>query len=335
MKNTEYCIFNQEPRQIINSQLDSDKNLFRTEAEIANFRYKPKYRKFLKKISTKKIKSNQILDKWFYQIFTKNKILNEKVYDEDFKNSLIDNLLLNDKEINLKIQSILNQRLSEIKNEFLFSIYPANDNKYYKKIILLNKFLQRSDSEINQLRIIQENYLIYKELSNKYKVTIFDPYDNFIKKLISNHRISVENSKIIKDRNQRLENINKRIEYITNINDGIVLDIINQRLDLMAIINIKNEYEKIVKKLPKKYIDNDLKKLEIFEKETNKFRNNHISTNSKGEFENNLELARNKIIEIDSILLKIFKMTNQQKNQLISQVNEYQELCKEKISLES
>lgn len=80
-------------------------------------------------------------------------------------------------------------------------------------------------------------------------------------------------------------------------------------------------------------IDNAVKRLEIFDQITVGFKNKQLENNVINSNKINLELTRTKIKEIDTLLLRIFDLSNIQKNQLLSQVKEYRDLFKEQNSI--
>ena len=97
--------------------------------------------------------------------------------------------------------------------------------------------------------------------------------------------------------------------------------------DLVTIISMRNQYDKRIGAMAKKDRSSALKRLAVFEKVTQQFRNDYIEQATSAKM--SLELTRQLSEEVDALLLRIFDLSTVQKNQLLVQSKEYRELIVE------
>ena len=101
----------------------------------------------------------------------------------------------------------------------------------------------------------------------------------------------------------------------------------------MIVLGLRNQYEKKINELSKSDQKNAVKRLAVFDKETAKFREEQIKKIALSSDQAGLEITRKITKDVDSLLLRIFDLSNIQKNQLVIQMKEFRELSSEKATI--
>lgn len=323
-------------QQIISTVLFSVEK-FRFDAEKAFDDFRLRERMLLNSLESKGISSYGLLSAWYEELLPMQNTIKSKRTDDIFTKSLIDNLLMSPDEAGSEINRIVARRESDVLHDFIYRIYPIADDrkkdlyKNQRKIAL--KLLSRQESEINQIRNHRINYVLYKEIAKQNNVTVIDSQSSLLKRLWAKISINSERKKTIELEKKRLLQINSRLKVLSTIDGGLVAEIFENKIDLMIILGLRNQYEKKVGKLPKANSKNAVKHLEIFDAETQKYKKDQIEKLTINSDQVSLESTRKITEYIDNLLLRIFDLTNIQKNKLLLYTKEYRELMQEKDSI--
>jgi hypothetical protein len=320
-------------QQITNIYLTNIED-FRIKATKAYSNFCQKDRSTLKSIETDNISSYGILSEWEQNLLPIQKSLISKRSDDSFAKLLTKNLSLNNDEVQLKIEDIISERESEILNNFISQIYLDQKNNFYaEQRHNLKTLLLKSESEIKQIKDHQIDYFLYKEIAMQNNINVVDSHTSIIKRIMANRRINSERKKTIKFENERLIFINNRLKTLSTINGGLMTEVVDNNWDLITIFSLRNQYEKKISKLSENDSENAIKRLEVFDAETQKFKTEQIEKINLSSNQINLETTRLLTKNIDNLLLRIFDLTNMQKNQLLLYSKEYRELNQEQTAI--
>ena len=124
--------------------------------------------------------------------------------------------------------------------------------------------------------------------------------------------------------------IYSRLEELSKINNNLIEDILDKKWDLMIVLGLRNNYEKKIAKINDDQPDSATKRLAIFHNETKKFKEEELDKMEMLPGQSSIDLARVASEEADNLLMRIFNLTNIQKNQLVLQMKEHRELNKER-----
>ena len=128
---------------------------------------------------------------------------------------------------------------------------------------------------------------------------------------------------------KRIHEIDARIQEIEKNDSKLIGGIMSLRVDLMSILAARTSFEKRLSKLAKDEAIDAAARLEIFNDETRKIRHSIISE-IPGSAEMSLESVYAATKVTDELLLRIFDLTNTQKNNLLLQTKEHRELREER-----
>jgi len=276
----------------------------------------------------------KVLNLWQEELLPLIQTLQNKPADKSFRGTIAKNLFLDDDEAEGIINSLAAKRRGELLNDFAFKLYPKkigiHKDVYKKQRQTTVALLTKPQAEIEQIKNHMANFNLYASLADEYHITILDPHSSKSAQRRAKKQIKRECKKSIAIENERLQYISSRLNSLSAMNGGIIIDLFDKKWDLITILSLRNQYEKLVKKLPKEEGGNAVKRLELFDKVTADFKSEQIAELTVDSDEINLIAARAITKNIDTLLLRIFDLTNIQKNQLILDQKEYRELTKER-----
>lgn len=324
----------QSKRQIILNSLLTNVESFRSDATKAFSDFTLKERSTLDAIEADDITSYSVLSAWEQELMPIQQSLAARRTDDNFSKLLIKNLILNNDETQPKINQIISKREIEVLHNFTNQIYPINEHdEYSEQRQQANILLSRPESDIFQIKNHQIDYILYGEIAKSNNITVIDLHTSFFNRIKGNLRLRSERKKTVKAENERLKFIKNRLEILSNMNGGLIVEIFEKKWDLITIISLRNQYEKKINKLSVDDAKNAVKRLSIFDAETHKFKNEQIEKLSINSDQVSLEITRSITENIDNILLRIFDLTNIQKNQLLLYSKEYRELQAEQTAI--
>jgi len=119
----------QAKRQQIADSLLTNLETFRSEATKAYHDYTYKERILLDGLEANNITSYNVLAAWEDGLRPLRYTLHSKLSDNTFRSVMAKNLVLSDDEIQPKIEQIIAERKLEVLNNFVFRLYPIQNDK--------------------------------------------------------------------------------------------------------------------------------------------------------------------------------------------------------------
>lgn len=310
---------------------------FRAEATIAFNTHSKSERALLKGLNVKDVDSSKLLAAWETDVLALNHKLDNKLNDETFKTSLLKNLFLSKKCVDAKLMQLIFERKTENLNEFILKFYPINKKSkkdvFKKQRRLAKLLLLRPEEEILQLKNHQADYIAYLNAAAEHDIAIVDPCDTKANRKKIAQQIESEQRQVLNAENDRLYEIKNRLNSLSAMSGGVLIDILDKKWELDTVLELRSQYEKAISKLSKKDSGNAIKRLEIFDKVTNAFRNEQTTKLEINAEQVSLATARTITKDIDGVLLRVFDLTEVQKDQLINNAKEYHDLNEEQSAI--
>lgn len=317
--------------------ISTDIEIFRSEASDAYAVHTKKERAILESLNAKNIDSQTLLAAWEDEVLSLNHKLDKKLDDETLKKCLSKNLFLNKTGTDSKTIQLIHERKIEILDEFILKHYPLTKKSkkdiYKKQRKAALQLLSASEHEILELKNHQADFIIYQAAAKKHNIAVIDPCDSKSKRKKVVQQIEIEQRQVLTAESDRLYEIKNRLNSLSVASGGVLIDILDKKWDLNTILDLREQYEKAISKLPKKDTNNAIKRLEIFDRETRDFRNEQTTKLVINAEQVNLTTARTITKDIDNILLRTFDLTTAQKDQLIQNAKEYNELTHEQSNI--
>lgn len=102
------------------------------------------------------------------------------------------------------------------------------------------------------------------------------------------------------------------------------------KIDYVSVLAARQEYEKALARLGKKSANSPAKRLALYEKKTEDLRAEYLATVPGLA---NLSDTQKAAKEIDGVLLAVFDLSNEQRNDIMSLLKRYRELIRERETL--
>jgi hypothetical protein len=316
-------------RQQIADSITIDPEGFRAEATKTYAEYLPVERAIIDGLGSN---AYDIIVAWGEKVRPSLRLLRDKLSEAAFKDGVTKDLILEEDEIQVKINEIIEKRELEIMDNFIRKLYPTKNNIHNKPERTKN-FLSRPESEIELIKSHYVNYSLYKEAADKNNITVVDPHTSFFKRISAKKHIRRERNDTLIFENNRLLYIDDRLKSISAMDGGLLVDIYDKNWDLITVLDLRNNYEKKLIKLSKEDDKNAIKRLAIFDTVTLEFKKCQAEKMIVDADQCSLEVARIITKDIDRLLLRIFDLSNIQKNRLLVYAKEYRELNQEKAAI--
>lgn len=302
----------------------TDREQFRSDAATSLRYFYRGDRRILTNIQTDTVNAYDFLAAWNDRLRPLRKQLESSRTDNRFHASIEKYLVVSKPELETKVGEIINDRVAETEKAFLDSHYVPNSRQRSRA----KRLLQRSESNLDQLLTLLTKYILYKNIGKEFGIVIVDPYSSFMTRIYNHLRIRRERKSTMRSRRQRLTYIDRRQKELSHMNGGLLAAISEKGWDLATVISMRNHYDKLVAQQSKKQPVDAIKRLSIFEKVTSEFREDYVKNTASSK--TSLEMTRQLSEDVDALLLRIFDLSNVQKNQLFIQSKEYRELIAER-----
>lgn len=316
-------------KQTMIDLLLADREQFRTQSELFLRQFKPRERKQLKGIETRSISAYHLLYSWKNELYPVVKQLVAKRTDKKFRAYMKKQLIVSNDELDAKIEQLIDMRINEVRTRFLKQLYSDSGSAYKNA----QKLLKKTDEELDELLSRVISVTLSTIVASENGVAIVDGHASLLRRLRCHRKVRRERKYLRSSRGKRLAYIQQRKQELSNKSNGLFLEINEKGWDLITIISLRNQYEKIINGLPQKSAQNVVKRLAVFEEVTQKFRNDYIEKTNTANPKAGLGFAQIAAQEVDDLLLRIFDLSTTQKNQLLIHAKEYRELIEEQTEI--
>lgn len=297
--------------------------IFRSESQMFHGRFTRARRKQIKRIESTSLSSYDLLMAWQDQLAPDLQKLEESRNSNAFNKSVAKHLQVQGAATQDVVDQIIRQRREQLNSKFLDQFKKRSTKKIVKELI------EKPFKEIQALKDQYIHVTLTRMVAKEHGINIVDPHSSLLGKISSVIRVRRERKKRNKREQKRIHEIDARIQEIEKNDSNLIGGIMSLRVDLMSILAARTSFEKRLSKLAKDEAIDAAARLEIFNDETRKIRYSIIS-DIPGSAEMSLESVYAATKITDELLLRIFDLTNTQKNNLLLQTKEHRELREER-----
>lgn len=295
---------------------------FRQELQMYLRRFTPERRKLVKRLRSGRLSSYEVLIAWQENLAPVLEKLEDTRNSDAFAKTITKYLYI-EKGAQEVIDTVVSVREDQLKLDFI------NRSDGFSQRQAVSELVDRPLREVQAIIGQYINVTIASVVAKEQGVTVIDPHSSLLKKLRSFMKIRSERKRTIRRENKRLHDIESRLAEIEQQDGGMVGHIKQMGIDLVTTLAAKASYEKRLKELSKDDVVEAATRLEIFNEETRQIRHD-IMNNISGSVEMSLESVHSATKTTDKLLLKIFDLTNTQKNNLLLLTKEHRELSSER-----
>ena len=313
-------------------QASEDREGFRLAATRAFAGLNPRERQILRGVTTKNVSAEDALDLWQQALRATLADLHKTETGSVLWKALSKNLAYDDDDAKKLARQLVSDRRCKLLKEKIKAFYSDGAKRQGVRLLRL---LARPEEELDDLYRRYGDHLAYHEIARAQKISVSDPHTSWYTRRKAARAIRRERRQTALSERDRLLRIASRRDELHAAFDGLLGEAVTRAWDLPVVIDLRMQYEKKVRTLAEADAHNPVKRLSLFEKVTRAFRDAEVEKLAKNNpAHNSLVSARHFAEEIDALLLRIFDLSNVQKNRLLTLAKEERDLAKEQASIQ-
>ena len=310
--------------------IKTDREAFRAWATDALRLFTPDDRERAASLETAHTTTDSILRAWTEQIEPIHHDLEQKRTDTRFKSSLIKALGFGDNEADQAIDYLIDERKQSLVDEVLDNLYPVENGESPFQRNYAQDLLSQSDTTINDFFSRYIDFARATDASEKFDVLLCDPHGSWLERQRAAIQINKERQRTVQHEDTRLEEVEQQLEQITKDPESLVGQIIAKNWNFITILDLRAKYQKHVDALSKEDHKNPNKRLKLFERVTQSFRDHEAEELTRAHKTQSLKALRTINEEVYDLLLEIFDLDNTKRNKLLLDIQRHTRLAQER-----
>jgi hypothetical protein len=310
--------------------IKTDREAFRAEATDALRLFTPDDRELAASLETEHTSTDDVLRAWTEQIEPIHLDLEQKRNDSRFKNSLIKALGFGDSDADRALDYLIDERKQSLLDEVLGNLYPIHDGEPPFQHSYAQNLLAQSDTDINDFFSRYIDFVRAVDASERYKVLLCDPHSSWLERQRTAIQINKERQRTTQDEDARLEEIEHQLEKISKDPESLVGQIVTKEWNFITILDLRSKYQKHVDGLSKEDLKNPNKRLKLFERVTQSFRDREAEKLTKAHGTQSLKALRKINEDVYDLLLEVFDLDNTKRNRLLLDIQRHTRLSQER-----
>lgn len=308
----------------------TDREAFRAEATEALKNFTPDDRELAASLETEHTTADDVLRAWAQQIEPLHQDLEAQRDDTRFKKSLIKRFGFSDNEADRMIDYMIDERKHGLLDEVLGNLYPQVDGEPPYQRNYAYELLTGTDAEINDYFSRYIDFVQALDAAEKHDVLLCDPHGSWLERQRAAIQINKERQRLAQDEDERLEEIQRQLERLTNDQESLVGPIIAKNWNFITILDLRAKYQKHIDALSKTDSKNPTKRLRLFERVTQSFRDREAEKLAKAHHTHSLKATRKINEDVYDLLLEIFDLDNAKRNRLLMDIQRHTRLTQER-----
>jgi hypothetical protein len=310
--------------------IKTERETFRAEATSALRQFTPEDREKAANLETEHTTTDDVLRAWTEQIQPIHSDLEQTRNDAKFKKTLIRTLGFGDSDADKAADYLIDERKRSLLNEVLSNLYPKENGEFPPQRDYAAKFLSQADTDIESYFSRYIDYIRAVQASVKYNVVLCDPHASWLERQRTAIQINKERQRTEQDEDERLEEIEHQLEKILKDPESLVGQIVSKNWNFITVLDLRAKYQKHVDALSKEDLKNPNKRLKLFERVTQSFRDREAEKLIGAHKTQSLKTLRKINEDIYDLLLEIFDLDNTKRNRLLLDIQRHTRLTQER-----
>jgi hypothetical protein len=309
--------------------IKTDREAFRAQATDALRQFLPDDRERAASLETDHTSADDVLRAWTEQIEPIHQDLEQRRSDVKFKKALIKALGFSDNNADHAVDYLIDERKQSLLDEVLGNLYPATDGEPPFQHTFAEELLSESDTLINDFFSRYIDFVRAIDMSEKFNVLLCDPHGSWLDRQRAAIQINKERQRTYQDEDARLNEIQHQLEKLTKDPESLVGEIVAKKWNFITILDLRAKYQKHVDALTKEELKNPNKRLKLFERVTQSFRDSEAEKLAKDHKTQSLRVLRSINEDVYDLLLEIFDLDNTKRNRLLLDIQRHTRLTQE------
>lgn len=310
--------------------IKTDRETFRAQATEALKLFTPEDRERAASLETDHTTTMNVLRAWSEQIEPIHQDLEQKQDDIKFKKTLIKTIGFKDNEADKAIDFLIEERKQLLLDEVLGNLYPTlHDEPPYQQSYA-QEFLSQPDTDINDFFTRYTNFVNAIDAAEDNDVLLCDPHSSWLERQRAAIQINKERQRLSQNEDSRLDEISHQLETLGKDPESLVGRIMAKQWNFITILDLRAKYQKHVDALSKEDLKNPNKRLKLFERVTQTFRDREAEKLAKTHHTQSLRALRKINEEVYDLLLEIFDLDTTKRNRLLLDIQRHTRLTQER-----
>jgi hypothetical protein len=308
----------------------TDREAFRAQATEALKQFGPEDRERAASLETDTVTADDVLRAWAQQIEPIHNDLESQRDDTRFKKSLIKRFGFTDSEADRMVDYLIDERKAGLLDEVLGNLYPAENGDVPYQRNYAYELLTSSDTELNDYFARYIDFVTALDAAEKYDVLLCDPHGSWLERQRAAIQINKERQRLAQDEDERLEEIHRQLQKLVGDPESLVGPIAAKHWNFITILDLRAKYQKHIDALSKADAKNPTKRLRLFERVTQSFRDREAEKLVHAHKTHSLKATRKINEDIYDLLLEIFDLDATHRNRLLMDIQRHTRLTQER-----
>ena len=312
--------------QDLKKQAVTDTLAFRETARQATAQFTRQMRRSIERADSRNAPIYSLFNDWTNELAPELETLEGKAESKTLEQTLARQLNLTPAVAEERAKDLVDQRREELLERFIdLYQYGASGRKYQAARDLFAQPIK----VVADIRDRFIDYTLCQTVANELGLAIFDPHSSFLKRRQLARKERRQIKQYVKKQSKRLEEIRGQQNRLMSEQNGIVGRIFTLKLDTILAFDAYRQYKKRLDTL-KPASRTPAKTISLFATVTKSIRDTYVKTLPADSTLLDTQLA---IEELDNVLIKIFAMTDTERNTLIVKLKRYRELESEAVKI--
>jgi hypothetical protein len=319
-----------KPDIVSDEIIKTDREAFRAQATDALQHFTSADRELALSLETARTTTDNVLRAWTEQIQPIRGDLEEKRGDVKLKKTLIKAFGFGDQQADHMLDYLVDTRKQSLLDEVLGNLYPKQNGEIPPQRRHAEKMLSGTDTAIDNFFSRYIDFARAMNASEKHDIALCDPHGSWLERQRAAIQINKERQRSTADEDARLDEVEAQLETITKDPDNLVGKIVAKNWNFITILDLRAKYQKHVDTLSSDDLKNPNKRLKLFERVTQNFRDAEAEKLTKAHKTQSLRALRTINEDIYDLLLEIFDLNTTKRNQLLLDIQQHTRLTQER-----
>lgn len=302
--------------------------VFEAEARLVYRAYTRRERRETLQLNKAVFTADEFYAAWQDEIVPKTATITKAATDTKLQKELTRSLLLEQKQPEQYAASLAAQRHAEYQEAFLETHYTPHEQQARQAAA---RFLAQP-VETNEERIQRYiDWQLYSAVADDYEMAVYDAQASLLKRSLLRGKVRRQTKRLVRTARRGLRKLAKELSAIEAHDKGLVTALVAVSIDLVSVRAAYRSYEKALKALSEDK-QTPAARLSLYKEATEKIREDHLASLVGAHGLQDIQRAAS---EIDTVLLRVFDLSNREYNELMNLFKRYRDIQREQTRLQT
>lgn len=239
-------------------------------------------------------------------------------------------LLTDSADIPELVQALLAIRRTREIQALVDSFYHPKEQRLAHEAAM--RLMRQPDAVMLQYIEAYTEYGLYREAAKRQRMTVVDAHANIVRRPLQRVSARRQVRRLIKTVTKQLVAVDQEMLSIEQADNGLIKKLFTRKIDLVEILAARQEYEKALEKMHKSTSGSPSKQMLLYEKATVAIRERCVNMAPK---DTSLKGAQQLASEVNELILEVFEMDVNRRNELMRTLKQYRFLTKHRAELKT